>query len=206
MKLLTALVLLGSTQLAFAQYVLECNFKINDNKTKRDAKELRQSETKIQVELFEGMEYKDDIKINRVILHPGEKKTDQYLVRLFETDTRDEQLKSDKDLKSVRMSRSEVLSVNVSQSARTTTIALKSNTGDYNIRFNGEGVARHNFFLYSRYSFLKKDRTYNKISPIVGSCQRLPRELVDESEIKKGEVNPLEEERHLKKGTVTRAE
>lgn len=198
MKALIFIMLSSVSFGAFAQDYLSCSFKIHDNKTKRDTKELRESEMTLNVELSAGMDYKKDISIDRVIAYPGQSKTDKYLIRLFTSDTREVELGQKESIPMTRMSNTENISVRIYDSGMGTTAHFSTGVARYNLNLHGTGVSsRHHFYLYSQFSYLKDDQVETKLSPIIVSCQRLPQKIISESEIKKGELSSIERERQI---------
>lgn len=198
MKKLGLTLLLMTSTVAFSQEVLECTLKINDNKTSRAAKELRTSETKVQVELTEGLEHEQTIQIQRVIAFPGEKKADKFHIRLFSDDLREDNVSKDKEIPMVRMSHSENILMTVTHSGRDTQVKFKSNINRYTLNMSGEGTSnRHNYYLQTRYEYLKKGKAKTAIAPVLITCQRVAAEIINETEIHKGEFGALDEERQI---------
>lgn len=202
MKVLTLLSLVMLSLPAMAQDFLTCEFNITDNKTKRDLKELRESKTQRKIELYEGLDHSEEIFIDKLIAHPGEKKTDKYQIRAFEDDTREEKVSQEEDARIVRLENGESIELNVSYDGHTTVVNAKTNASSYRLRFRGHTGAtkKHSFYVYSKFSYLKKDKARTKLSPIIVTCQIVPSEIILETEIKKGEISPLEQERRIKQG------
>src|SRR5690606_6166148 len=183
---------------AMAQDYLSCNLKIIDNKTKRNAKELRESELTLNIELTAGLNYKKEIQIDRVLAYPGQSKTDKYLIRLFAQDKRDEIVSREKEIPMTRMDDVETISLQVYDSGFGTTAHFSTDAARYNLNIQGQGTSgKLNFLLYTKFSYLKDEKVVSKLSPIAISCQKVPKEIISESEIQKGEVSNIERERQI---------
>lgn len=198
MKLLGVLFLLSFSTAIFAQHVVDCKLTINTNKTKKDLKELRESSVERRIELFEGQDHSEVLKINRLIAYPGEKKTDKYLIRVFEEDKRESAISKEKDVAIERMSSAEKVNFSVTHHGTKTIVTVKTNNGHSRLNFKGVGMtSKKSFVAYSKFQYLKKDKPKVAFEPLVITCQMLPKEIIDESEIKKGEVNSLDEEKAI---------
>lgn len=197
MKLFGILLLLSVSSASFAQQQLECKFNIKSNKTKKDLKELRQSTITRKIELTSGLEHKEEIKINRLIAYPGEKKTDKYLIRVFEEDKREQALSKDKDIPIVRMSSSESFELNVSHDGHKTQVRLHTSEGNSKLTFNGVGeTSFQSLPAYSFFKYLKKGKENGMISPLYVACRLSVEEIIDGTEGKK-EFTSIDEEKAI---------
>lgn len=103
-KIVTASILSLFSLSAFASDYLQCELKIPDNKVKCPLlgkcpqKVLRTSETKLNLELFDGVVVKGEITLNKIILDPGTKKEKKNDIVLFSDDQRYLELQDRVDL------------------------------------------------------------------------------------------------------------
>lgn len=205
--LLSGLLLLSFASATQAQDVLKCKFSIKSNKTKRNLKELRQSSVERTVELVAGQEHSEELEINRVIAYPGEKKTDKYLIRVFAEDKREEKLSEEKDIEMVRMDAKERVKFNVTHDGTNTIAVFKSNRSTYTLRIRGlGGTAEKSFPLYSHHNYLKKNKRYSRLDPIIINCKMVPEESILEENIKTYGNDALDEEARIKAGNGARSE
>lgn len=182
MKSLSILFLALFSFSVFSQDYLNCDFKINDNKIKKDAKILSESTFKLSLELYPGIDHSQEISIDRIIAYPGEAKTDKYLIRVFKDDDRNKDL----NIPTSRLEKSDSIQLSIFDNGVSTVATFKTKVATYNLTFGGQGLSSsHTFYLYSKFNYLKEDRVYSKLSPFIVSCQRVPKEIVVESELRK---------------------
>lgn len=197
MKVLSFLTLLLGANLVFAQDVLNCSVKIADNKVRSNAKDLKSSTLQITADLSSNPDIKEDYHIDRIIAYPGQKQTDRYLIRVFRDDTRDQEIAESKSIPLSRLQTEEKLTTRIYSSGIGITAYFETNTSNYTLNIYGKGLSgKHTFILYSRFNYLEKDRAMQKIAPLIVSCQRVPQEIINENEIKKGE-SIIQKERNL---------
>lgn len=199
MKFLSLIILLTFASSSYAQDVFKCSFTIPKNKVKKDLKELKKSTIERTFDLFSGMELNEKININRIIAHPGEKKTDKYVIRLFEDDKRDEKISEEKEIDIVRMKAKESIDVSITKQGRVTKAIFKSNMHTSTLTITGIG-GTNNMPVFSRYSYLKKGKVITTQSLIYVSCSVVPAESILEDDIKRFGNSALDEEARIKAG------
>ena len=205
--LLSGFLFLSFLSVSQAQDVLKCSLSIKSNKTKRDLKQLRNSSIERSIELVAGESFNEEIKINRIIAYPGEKKTDKYLIRLFSEDKREGKIAEEKNIKLVRMDAKERIRVNISHDGYKTIAKFSSNSGSYTLRIHGVGgTSQKTFYLYSHYNFLKKEEIHSRLDPIIISCKMMPAESILEDDIKNYGNDSLNEEARIKSINTAKSE
>jgi hypothetical protein len=170
---------------SFAQDYVKCEFKIKDNEVKCPLlgrcpeKELRDSETKLEVLIHQGETLQGKVTLKEVVLHPGTKKEKKNKVFLFEDDNRHEEIRDEKG-------------VDLFSFESTTSI-------DYTISKFGDKIDinfitpnyKHDLDLRGRVSYSSYIATPD--SAIAFTCDKLNKEVFEEGERKQ---KALEE--HLK--------
>lgn len=170
---------------SFAQDYVRCEFKIKDNEVKCPLigkcpeKELRESETKLDILIHQGEKLQGKVALREVILHPGTKKEKKNKVFIFEGDNRHESIRDEKEVD--LYSYESPTSIDYTISKFGDTIDINFVTPSY----------RHNIDLRGRVSYSSYIATPD--SAIAFTCDKLNKEVFEEGERKQ---KALEE--HLK--------
>lgn len=187
MKFLSVFLLLSFSTASFAQHVLDCKIAIKTNKTRRDLKDLRESSIERRIELFEGQEQVETFRIDRLIAHPGRRKTDSYLIRVFSEDKRDQEISRDKNVTIRRLRTTESVKFTVKHDGEKTKVLVETNRGKSRLRFKGVGTTdKASVVAYSRFNYTRKGKAKSSSEAIVTTCQMIPKEIINEEMIKNG--------------------
>ncbi len=170
---------------SFAQDYVRCEFKIKDNEVKCPLigkcpeKELRESETKLDILIHQGEKLQGKVALREVVLHPGTKKEKKNKVFIFEGDNRHEAIRDEKEVDLYSFESPTSIDYTISKFGDSIDINLV--TPSY----------RHNIDLRGRVSYSSYIATPD--SAIAFTCDKLNKEVFEEGDRKQ---KALEE--HLK--------